>query len=68
MMPNRVPGHTLRKEGRVWSSLNYRDENGPGIARCSCGADSSHLASTAARKRWHRAHKDEVRATGDAHG
>lgn len=32
-----------------------------GRALCECGEWSPELPSTAARKRWHREHKDEVR-------
>lgn len=31
-----------------------------GHARCSCGAESEHLPSQGARRRWHAAHKNEV--------
>lgn len=31
-----------------------------GHARCSCGAESGHLPSQGARRRWHAAHKVEV--------
>lgn len=33
-----------------------------GRALCECGAESPVLPSTAARKRWHREHKDAIRA------
>ena len=61
MSGNRLPGHTLPFEGKVYGygyRVNY------GRARCSCGAESPPLDSDAARKRWHREHKDEVRAQG----
>lgn len=62
MKPNRLPGHTLPYEGRVKSYFGLG--NGPGRAKCSCGAESSALESTAARQRWHRQHKDEIREAG----
>jgi hypothetical protein len=31
---------------------------------CECGAKSDLLSSGAARKRWHRDHKNEVRSRG----
>lgn len=55
----RVPGHTLPYEGKILRQ--YRWSNGPGKAKCSCGAESAlELESTAARKRWHREHKRAV--------
>jgi hypothetical protein len=33
---------------------------GHGHGLCSCGSRSPHLPSTAARQRWHAAHKGEV--------
>lgn len=33
---------------------------GDGHGRCSCGAESDHLTSGAARKAWHREHKRQV--------
>lgn len=55
----RVPGHTLPFEGRVMKAGWLR--NGSGRARCSCGTESDReLPNTAARQRWHRAHKKAV--------
>ena len=51
-----VKGHTLLFEGRVSTYHGYG--TGPGRGRCSCGAESETLPTTAARKRWHREHKD----------
>lgn len=71
-----LKGHGLIREGRPsflsdLCSSGYchyylqRDyEVGPawdGHARCSCGAVSPHLPTVAARKRWHREHKDALR-------
>lgn len=33
---------------------------GAGHARCTCRAESEHLPSQGARRRWHQAHKREV--------
>ena len=65
-----VKGHGLCHEGAA------HDENGSYLGRymnrigggvsvngygfCSCGVRSALLESTAARKRWHRAHKSVV--------
>ena len=35
---------------------------GAGHALCECGEQSEHLNSKGQRKRWHTAHKDEIRA------
>jgi hypothetical protein len=58
----RLAGHGLRWEGRWYDIASGRTFNGPGYARCSCGTRSPDLPSTTARKRWHREHKDAVRA------
>lgn len=52
----RVPGHTLRNEGR----LPYGTWGTVGPAVCSCGWRSDMLETAAARKRAHRAHKGDV--------
>lgn len=48
----------------TWAGKFGRSEAPPdardGHARCSCGAESEHLPSQGARKRWHAAHKAEV--------
>jgi hypothetical protein len=61
---NRLPGHELMWEGKLNPNFHRHayEWNGPGKTRCSCGHPSPHLPSTAARKRWHREHKDEIRA------
>lgn len=58
MKSNRLSGHTLPFEGKIYG---YNRTVKHGRARCSCGALSPALDSDAARKRWHREHKDEVR-------
>jgi hypothetical protein len=37
-----------------------------GPARCSCGVESEPLKSDNARRRWHFAHKAEIRAAQEA--
>lgn len=65
----RVSGHTLRSEGRAFTSEGklppYRTYLGHG--KCSCGALSPELNSDGQRKAWHREHKAEVtsRVTGE---
>lgn len=64
---NRVPGHTLRYEGaafeRAYPSGRWiRTRDVEGVGMCSCGEVSPVLNSNNARKKWHREHKDEVRA------
>lgn len=71
MPSSRLSGHTLRSEGKpfVWTTNGgryVRTENVEGVGLCSCGAHSKKLTSDGARKRWHRAHKDEIRAKADA--
>lgn len=57
----RLAGHGLRNEGRLWNGLDYRSGIvGPGI--CECGEKSGDLPNAAQRKRWHREHKESVRA------
>lgn len=67
----RLPGHTLRSEGKpyVWSSGRYMRANialgrdvPEGRALCSCGTASQKLSSDAERKRWHATHKQQIRA------
>jgi hypothetical protein len=55
----RVKGHGLRWEGRALS-IDARLHNGVGHGRCECGGRSPELPNTAARKRWHREHKQAV--------
>lgn len=69
---NRLAGHGLRSEGKPfqWSSESrrwvrtnalYGADTGEGMALCSCGTASPMLLSNAERKRWHAAHKQEIR-------
>jgi hypothetical protein len=57
---NRLAGHTMPQEGRVYDRIGRRVQDGP--ARCSCGATSEQVfTSVNARLRWHRDHKDRRR-------
>lgn len=64
-----VPGHGLQREGRghrqlagcIACDLGAGKREGHGL--CSCGATSPHETSDAARKRWHREHKETIEAT-----
>jgi hypothetical protein len=62
-----VAGHGLRHEGRYWNGLAYVS-GGMAPGRCTCGDRSEPLPTGAARKRWHREHKDEIRAQREASG
>lgn len=64
MKTNRLPGHELPNEGRLQTP--YGPRNHAGQARCTCGAASPVLPNTAARKQWHREHKDQIRAAQEA--
>ena len=67
----RVPGHTLRSEGKPYKVLVVTEagtqvsqrvyDSKTGRALCSCGALSDLLTTDGQRKRWHRAHKTEIR-------
>lgn len=59
MNRNRLAGHTLPQEGRVYGPTGIRKTLGK--ARCSCGAESPTLSSNKGRQDWHRQHKDEIR-------
>ncbi len=63
MRSNRLAGHTLPNEGRI-QVRGIWVEVGP--ARCSCGVESEPLKSDNARRRWHFAHKAEIRAAQEA--
>lgn len=65
MPSNRLAGHELPNEGRVWNGVIRALTNGAGDIACSCGVLSPYLMTTAARQRWHREHKDTVRTAGD---
>jgi len=61
----RVTGHTLWFEGRGHNAdgeprYGLRGYLGYDRGKCSCGVLSEPLPSAAARKRWHREHKQEV--------
>lgn len=65
----RVAGHELRMEGAPFNDAGvwnwpYR-RTGPGRGLCSCGDLSEELPSAAARKRWHRAHKEQVKKAAE---
>lgn len=60
----RVLGHTILNDGRTFDPESRAYVNGPGPVRCSCGAESSMLPSTYARREWGRAHKKEMVASG----
>jgi hypothetical protein len=61
----RIAGHTLPDEGRLNGDNGLMSRcNGAGSIQCSCGQPSPVLPSTAARKRWHRDHKDTIRNGG----
>lgn len=64
MRNTRLPGHTLRNEGRL-AGWPMSAQNGVGKTRCSCGEPSPELPSTAARKRWHAEHKQSI-STADS--
>lgn len=55
-----LSGHTLLFEGKPIDLWPYTT-GGPGVGGCSCGERSETLATNAARKRWHKRHKEEVR-------
>lgn len=63
----RVKGHYLIGEGESFfgdGSRIWGRRSGMGCGKCSCGALSEKLPSDAARKRWHRQHKEEVLKEG----
>ena len=47
--------------GGVWGSRT-------GYGLCECGATSPVLESDSARRKWHKAHKDEIRERSDQPG
>lgn len=68
---NRLSGHTLAFEGAAHvrrlihiDTVVYERPSSTwaGVALCSCGAVSEVLPSNYQRKRWHREHKDAIRA------
>ncbi|TDC34204.1 hypothetical protein E1211_17810 [Micromonospora sp. 15K316] len=63
MKSNRLAGHTLPNEGRLYDRGIYLVREG--AIRCSCGDVSPFLPNATARRRWHREHKAAVRAAAD---
>lgn len=55
-----VKGHTLLFEGSPCGDAFWK-RSGTGRGKCSCGIMSPLLPSNAARQRWHRQHKQEMR-------
>lgn len=57
------PRHTLVASGAPHNADGFKmpaawgSTAGGGHAKCSCGTLSEDLASTSARKAWHRTHK-----------
>ena len=47
-------------EHRTLGLIAAYPQFGPGQTRCQCGEWSPELPTTAARKRWHREHKQQV--------
>lgn len=66
MRRTNLRGHALRGEGKPYEQSDEQPwvlaPCGDGRALCECGATSGHLYTNAARKRWHAAHKEQVRA------
>lgn len=69
MRRTNLRGHALRAEGRPFlpgDELGWvRVSRSVGHGLCECGSTSGLERSDAARKRWHAAHKAEVRGSGD---
>ena len=75
-MSARLSGHALCAEGkpckrtdrRRSEPISYEIIHGAstGSALCECGEKSPALESDGARKRWHRAHKEQVRGGHEA--
>ncbi len=60
MRSNRLAGHELPNEGRLYENGIYPVQQGVGV--CSCGDKSQVLPSANARKKWHRDHKNDIRS------
>ena len=61
-----MPGHELLYEGaahnvRGYTVRLYGGTGGTGYGKCSCGKMSGLLHSGNDRKKWHRAHKEDLR-------
>lgn len=61
----RLAGHELPNEGRLYAGGGWYQAGVEGSATCSCGAKSKKLPNASQRKKWHRAHKDDIRNGGD---
>lgn len=64
-MSTRLSGHELQREGKPyqWDGSRYTPASGVrGKGLCSCGATSKVTDVDNERKRWHRSHKDTIRA------
>lgn len=67
---NRVKGHALVNEGvgyppgmdgpAIVRRAYFIAHDSAGVGVCTCGRKSEPLPSDAARKRWHREHKQAV--------
>lgn len=64
-----LKGHSLVNEGKPYAFSDegnwLRCDGTAGRGLCSCGKPSPIFTSDAARKRWHRDHKDQVRGGSD---
>lgn len=63
---NRLKGHTLPNEGRLYDAHGYPVNTGK--ATCSCGEQSPETDTIAARQRWHRSHKAGIRDAQEGQG
>lgn len=61
-----VKGHSLLFEGAAFG--RSWNQSGAGMAKCTCGLMSPELPNRAARKRWHKQHKEEVKTAQTAAG
>lgn len=59
----RVAGHGLLREGWPYGDdgieMFFKDDTGRG--KCKCGAMSEPVETIAARRRWHREHKEAMK-------
>lgn len=62
MSPRFIVGHGLQREGAAHDAFGFflGREVREGFGLCACGALSSLLPSIAARKRWHKEHKEAI--------
>jgi hypothetical protein len=61
-----VKGHGLQREGRAFDADRRHTGKPEGYGLCACDALSPLCTTTAARQRWHREHKAEIRARKEA--